>query len=64
MDCTVAVTAVDDPTGEIRTAPAAVVLERDVRVQARPADRLRAQPDLSVREAKRILCRPQVIAAV
>lgn len=42
-------------TGEIETASAVVALEHDEQVQARFAERLGAQPDLSVREAKRIL---------
>ncbi|MCP2197047.1 KAP family P-loop NTPase fold protein [Lentzea flava] len=42
-------------TGEIETAAAVVTLEHDERVRARFAERLQAQPDLSVREAKRIL---------
>ncbi|WP_439658013.1 P-loop NTPase fold protein [Lentzea sp. HUAS TT2] len=39
----------------IHTLPAVVALEHDAKVKERFAERLRAQPDLSVREAKRIL---------
>ncbi|MDX8148644.1 P-loop NTPase fold protein [Lentzea sp. BCCO 10_0061] len=39
----------------IPTAPAVLVLEHDEQVQERFVERLQAQPDLSVREAKRIV---------
>lgn len=39
----------------VPTAPEVLVLEHDERVKERFAERLRAQPDLSVREAKRIV---------
>ncbi|SFR27762.1 KAP family P-loop domain-containing protein [Lentzea waywayandensis] len=39
----------------VPTAPAVLVLEHDEQVKERFAERLRAQPDLSVREAKRIV---------
>jgi hypothetical protein len=47
---------VDVPEVEIvARAPSVLVLEHDERVKDRFAERLRAQPDLSVREAKRIV---------